>query len=101
MSSEALRRLVLFHFLLKSWKPQKRTFLGRLKQPSTLRLVTAVLGLPLLMRPFPVVDFGHVVAVLANILLVFEEFVAHLLFRVRADVSHFHRTQPGGEDLIA
>jgi hypothetical protein len=47
MSSEALRRLVLFHFLLKSWKPQKRTFLGRLKQSSTLRLVTVLLGLPL------------------------------------------------------
>ncbi len=46
MSSEALRRLVLFHFLLKSWKPQKRTFLRRLKQSSTLRLVTVLLGLP-------------------------------------------------------
>jgi hypothetical protein len=53
MSSEALRRLVLFHFLLKSWKPQKRTFLRRLKQSSTLRLVTVLLGLPHLVCSTP------------------------------------------------
>ena len=36
------------------------------------------------LRPRPVPDFGHVLAVLADVVAVLDEFVAHLLFEIVA-----------------
>jgi hypothetical protein len=38
-----------------------------------------------LVRPFPIADFRHVVAVIANVLFVLDELVAQELFEMRAD----------------
>lgn len=36
-----------------------------------------------LQAPFPIADFGHIVAELANVIFVIDQFIANLLFHIR------------------